>query len=765
MLKKISLLLVAVVASGCECGRSSGHGGGDPSSVLPSSRTIPWAPGIPGGIPPRTTVCANVKEPPYNAVGDGIHDDTAAIQQALDACPEQGVVFMPAGIYRTTSEIKLDRSHVTLRGAGPDQTRIHAVSPNRAFTMGAGGMANPFYIPITAGMQQGSTALTVADASTLQVGDLLVVDQENDPGLVENQGLGGACTWCGELRCSSDLRTAAWKCGGHGDACDNGHGTCEGGKRALGHIVKITAKDGNVVTIDPPLYWEFSPALHPKVLPMNNVGEWIGIEDLYVDVAWADPQQEGITVYLGSCAYCWLKNVELANTSMYHVYSTHTFRNEFRHNYLHGATCYIGNRGYGMPLQGHVTAALIEDNVFESLASPVSFSSGGGGNVVAYNFFGANIAEYPTCGTYAYASKHDVTHHGAHPIFNLFEGNVMGGIGSDFYWGSSSHHTFIRNRIRGFEPTSLKNLYVITLASHARYFSFLGNVIGVPDIPYAYEVADVDDEYCWRFPHVFHLGYPDGDTCVDEGADLMVKQTLIRHGNFDYASQSVSWDPQILEHALPDSLYQTAQPEWWTPSLPWPPFGPDGATANNKIPAQVRYESTSLDVQCGNGKIDQRTIRLVVDDSDADCVFTGAWTSSLDSVYDFKNTFRSDGTPGVDVDTTVTCSLRVPTSGTYQVYLNWHRVWNSPTATPVRVVDVRGAHDLAVNQNESPPEGGFHLGSFEFEVSTPGSVTVSAGVEGVTTMDAVRLHKEDAEECDDGNVVPGDGCSARCRRE
>ncbi|RPI96599.1 MAG: hypothetical protein EHM39_10720, partial [Chloroflexi bacterium] len=44
--------------------------------------------------------CRSVRE--FGAVGDGIADDTAAIQAAVNA---GGVVYIPAGIYRISSSI------------------------------------------------------------------------------------------------------------------------------------------------------------------------------------------------------------------------------------------------------------------------------------------------------------------------------------------------------------------------------------------------------------------------------------------------------------------------------------------------------------------------------------------------------------------------------------------------------------------------------------------------------------------------------------
>ncbi|BCX04948.1 MAG: hypothetical protein KatS3mg053_2886 [Candidatus Roseilinea sp.] len=67
---------------------------------------------------------ANVKTD-YGAKGDGLSDDTAALQQALDRVGQAGApgtLFIPAGVYRVTNTLRLQgRQGVNVIGADPEQ--------------------------------------------------------------------------------------------------------------------------------------------------------------------------------------------------------------------------------------------------------------------------------------------------------------------------------------------------------------------------------------------------------------------------------------------------------------------------------------------------------------------------------------------------------------------------------------------------------------------------------------------------------------------
>lgn len=67
----------------------------------------------------------NVREPPYNAAGDGVTDDTAAINAAISDAEADGggTVYIPAGTYKTSDTIVHDDDKsLVIHGDGPEGT-------------------------------------------------------------------------------------------------------------------------------------------------------------------------------------------------------------------------------------------------------------------------------------------------------------------------------------------------------------------------------------------------------------------------------------------------------------------------------------------------------------------------------------------------------------------------------------------------------------------------------------------------------------------
>jgi hypothetical protein len=65
----------------------------------------------------------SVKSAPYNAVGDGVTDDSAAFAAAIAAC---NTIFIPEGEYLLSSLVTINKSDVTIIGANRDKCRLLA---------------------------------------------------------------------------------------------------------------------------------------------------------------------------------------------------------------------------------------------------------------------------------------------------------------------------------------------------------------------------------------------------------------------------------------------------------------------------------------------------------------------------------------------------------------------------------------------------------------------------------------------------------------
>lgn len=110
----------------------------------------------------------NVKD--YGAVGDGVHDDTAAIQSALDFAGGKNsvsVVF-PFGVYRVSAQLDIP-SNCIVDGMGS----IVEVDGDITLFRVAGSMGEE--IPLGAEATSGDTSLTTAQPHGLSVGDMALL--------------------------------------------------------------------------------------------------------------------------------------------------------------------------------------------------------------------------------------------------------------------------------------------------------------------------------------------------------------------------------------------------------------------------------------------------------------------------------------------------------------------------------------------------------------------------------------------------------------
>lgn len=103
------------------------------STITPLGGVVTVAPNLPAlraGVNAINGVI-NVKDAPYNAMGDGVTDDTAAIQAAINACAvgnqtstrRGGDVYLPPGYYMITSKVTL-LTGIRFHGASTSDTLL-----------------------------------------------------------------------------------------------------------------------------------------------------------------------------------------------------------------------------------------------------------------------------------------------------------------------------------------------------------------------------------------------------------------------------------------------------------------------------------------------------------------------------------------------------------------------------------------------------------------------------------------------------------------
>lgn len=448
----------------------------------------------------------------FGAVGDGTTDNFTAFQNALNATMEGEAVYIPPGTYLLNSTLALLQGRV-LRGECPSNTVLQFdLGENNVDCIEILTYQYGTYTAVTGGFTKGSSTLTVADASNFTVGSYAELEQENDAALMYTSS-----TW-----------NVSWAA------------------NSVGQMLKITAINGNELTISPPLSISYNSSLNPQVRPTGLI-ENVGIENLKLERLDAG---DGYTVLIKNAANCWVHNVESAFTYRSHIIIDSGIHIDIRDNYFHHAHDYGGGgHGYGVTCGDHATACLIENNVFHTLRHAMMVKQGANMNVFGYNYSYDPHWDISTTNI-----PPDISLHGHYPNMNLFEGNIVQEPTSADYWGPSGPgNTFFRNRIA---TSDLK----VADYSHEQYI--IGNeLVGIANVI---------------------------------NIDASVLNTFI-HGNIE--NGMVTWDANCPSMTLADSYYLNGTPTFWN-DLPFPAFGPEFLANPNTIPAKVRHDSGQILQNC-----------------------------------------------------------------------------------------------------------------------------------------------------------------------
>jgi len=186
----------------------------------------------------------NVKQSPYNSVGDGVHDDTANINSAIAALHAGDVLLFPCGTYKTTSQLTINKS-VTVDGSGCATIKNSSGGSN-IISMSGGGLSAT--TPLTAFTSDRATTVTAnLSAIGASAGDYLVLSEGG-----RDSSTGSSDTQCDVSGCRGD-------------------------------VVKIQSVSGNTATLVRPLNHPYQSANSPTVRKMLSPLSGAIIQNISLD--------------------------------------------------------------------------------------------------------------------------------------------------------------------------------------------------------------------------------------------------------------------------------------------------------------------------------------------------------------------------------------------------------------------------------------------------------------------------------------------------
>ncbi len=408
---------------------------------LPEVSRARWARAGLAGAPPQYATVLDVRN--FGAKGNGTADDTAAVNAAISQAPARSVVYLPAGTYRLTQPLYL-KSDLILRGDGPSLTSL---SFEGAGTAGRcigivrwDSNQTAAYTSVTGGMAYGSSEVAVASVAGLTAGDIVELEEDNDPAWGLNE---------------------SWQA------------------RLAGQLNRIRAVDpaARRLALDRPLRHAFTRARNPRLRKLSTVSN-VGVEKLFIR---RKDAVSGYTIELKYAARCWIRQVESTMTYKAHVWMERAFECEVRESYFHDAFVFGGDgQGYGVACGKRTGDCLVEDNVFRHLRHAMIVGIGANGNVYGYNYSTQRAID-PVHGT----PQADVSVHGNYVFMNLFEGNIFEDADvPDWYWPAGPGNTLFRNRISNAGTA-------VDVGSNRQ--NFLGNVLTFGTIKTAGGLSGVVD--------------------------------------------------------------------------------------------------------------------------------------------------------------------------------------------------------------------------------------------------------------------------------
>lgn len=590
-------------------------------TVLTADRRTSWNPGMMavGGVPERTTICARVDASTY---GNGSMESSTGIQAAINNCPAGQVVLLSAGTFLANKHVMISKG-ITLRGAGagvtilrkangakmnleypPDSDPNIIIAPNRWPGADNGTSRN-----LTADGAKGSYSVTVANASGFAAGQIVLLDELSGASWQPDR-LGRGQIWASPdyrvvwqlhnpRQRSDDPLVASNPTGGPAASWFSRTG------RVITEMKELASVSGNTITFTTPLHIGYRASLAAQLTRYAGINAHVknaGVEDLTVIGG------SNGAIQFDAAAYSWAKGVEITVWHGAGVTVNNAFRVEVRDSYIHDAAwAQPGGAGYAISLAKGSAEVLFENNIIMAANKVMVARSAGAGSVFGYNYVDNGYINT----TESWIEVGLNASHMVGPHHVLFEGNYGFNWDSDLTHGNAIYHTAFRNHLRCIRSPFINPLSgrkiddatqtrngpkrCVGSTAYSYWMSFIGNVLGASGQMSGW-TYDVTGPKGTATPAIWLLGWDDQSP---QPYDPATAATTVRHGNFDYLTNSVHWDPSSADHALPDSLYLSKKPDFFNAGsgYTWPWVDPVGNTKLYTLPAKARYDAGTPFVQ------------------------------------------------------------------------------------------------------------------------------------------------------------------------
>ncbi len=410
---------------------------------------------------------ANVRD--FGAIGNGSHDDSQAVMDAIQSLEEVGgVVFFPSGDYLITQSLSLS-NNIFLKGISSDSSAL-------LFELGSIGghciqlvaAQSAEFIRLDEGYSKDSYWVFTDSAFLFEAGDYAELLQDNGD-------------W--------DIAPISWA------------------QNVVGQMLQIDRVSGDSLFFTHALRYSYSADLHPRIRWVNPIQN-TGISCLKIKRMDQVLDQAGSNIYYNFAVNSLVEGVESDSSVGSHISIHHSSNIHIKGSYFHHGFTYdgTGTRGYGVSISHHSGQCLISNNIFKYLRHAMMVKTGANGNVFSYNYSREPIRSEPIPD-----ASGDISLHGHYAYANLFEHNIIQNIIIDHYWGPSGpYNTLFRNRAELYgvlmttnnewettEQNFVGNETTDTSPFHGQYFltgsghfEYGNNILGVTTPPATSDLSD-----------------------------------------------------------------------------------------------------------------------------------------------------------------------------------------------------------------------------------------------------------------------------------